>query len=107
MLMVYAVLGFVFDAVRKNVGFLILAQIEEAGLLTRKTHSCLTKAGDITCTIATWSFNVFLSVKSLFQNKHSPWLFGLLRYGLGDASTLKDSVLSLGFKGGHVLSVWP
>lgn len=36
MLMVYAVLGFVFDAVRKNVGFLILAQIEEAGLLNKE-----------------------------------------------------------------------
>lgn len=35
-LMVYAVLGFVFDAVRKNVGFLILAQIEEAGLLNKE-----------------------------------------------------------------------
>lgn len=84
-----------------------MLKLRRQDYLTRKTHSCLTKAGDITCTIATWSFNVFLSVKSLFQNKHSPWLFGLLQYGLGDASTLKDSILSLGFKGGHVLSVWP
>ena len=59
-LMVYSVLSFVLDAVRKSVRFIILAQIEETRLFTGVTHTCLKKSGDIICTAATWSFNVFL-----------------------------------------------
>lgn len=58
-LMVYSVLSFVLDAGRKSIRFIILAQIEETRLFTGVTHTCLKKSGDI-CTIATWSFNVFL-----------------------------------------------